>query len=302
MHCVQNADIFKFRRVKFGHVRWGIFDSGKSAVATSPLLISSRLLISRPYHRPASNISVPALTVEGDMLWGGAFFSHFGHFITETLPALVYLAPLLSKYRELNAIFLRPPIEDGEWLLPHVSWFLEKLSIDPSRLLILDQDARVSCLRFPKLPFQAGGAYTRDLPSALDEMGLAPSRGSKERIWISRDNIGRSRIKNIEQIEEEVHRAGLTILAPEKLGLAEQIDRMCSAELLAGENGSGLHWSLYSPFARKIVSLGWKLSLQERICSVRGQELSLIRTPILGPFKSRRQSVPVSQFARAIAQ
>ena len=76
--------------------------------------------------------------------------------------------------------------------------------------------------------------------------------GSRPMMWMSRSQFidesgGRRRLVNRAEVDATAAAAGLEVISPERLPLAEVLSRLAPGGLVAGEDGSALHNSLVMP-------------------------------------------------------
>jgi capsular polysaccharide biosynthesis protein len=287
------------QKLHFGYVAAGVFDAERRALPIAPLFTSTDSVF--PVARPP--VAAPSATISGTCLWGGVAFDAFGHWLTETFPYLARMQPLLAAHPEAEVLMIRrigpAPLA---WGALHRS-FADRIGLDLSRIRVVMQDTRVERLILPPDPFGRANHYTPDTIASLDAAGFAPAAGNGRSLFLSRRRLsaGNDRTPNIAEVEAEFAAQGYDILYPEQLTLDEQLKQIVGARHIAGENGSALHWALYSPHIRSVISLGWKLKLQAGICAARGQTCLTGRRPLIGPLLGRRQSVPLNVIRRAIA-
>jgi capsular polysaccharide biosynthesis protein len=230
--------------------------------------------------------------LQGRHIWAGMIYGDFGHFMTETLPRLLSIRADLDATPQIRiAGFAAPGVTRTS--LAGLQWFLDLVGIDPSRIDMVIQDTRLPHLTVPPPPFTGRYAYDRAILSLIERHRLCAPTASGERIFVSRSGLGKpsTRVQNIAEIEALYSRHGYSILYPEQLSPADQVARITACAVLAGENGSALHWSLYSSHIRQVQSIGWSLALQRGICRIRGQDYVALRNPWIGAVQGRAQSV-----------
>lgn len=285
--------------LKFGYVATGLFAADGRALALPPLFTSTDSVFPVT-RRPAAG--APTLRLEGLHLWGGAAFDAFGHWLTETFPFLAALRPLMDRHPEAPILMvLRPGNTLPVWGPLHRA-FADRLGLSLDRLRVVTEDALVERFILPEDPFGRANRYAPSTVQALDGLGFAPPEPSGRALFLSRRQLSarNDRTPNIAEVEAAFAARGYEILHPETMTLEDQMYTLLGARHLAGENGSALHWSLYSPHVRSVLSLGWRLKLQEGICAARGQALRTVQHPVFGRFMGRRQSIPLTAVARAV--
>lgn len=283
----------------FNIQRFWAEDGRGQPVSLGPLMISSRAhyaLSRRPSRLPA-----PEAALDGGHVWAGMIYGHFGHFITETLPRLLSVRATLDAWPGARLLGFAPH-GVTETRLGAMTWFLDRIGIDPARIDVVTAPTRIADLTVPPPPFLGRYTYAPAVARLINDAGLSAPTPSGERLFLSRGQMetSRSRVTNIAEVEALFAEGGYTILHPETLDLPQQIARITAAEVLAGENGSALHWSLYSRSTRLVQSLGWSLALQRGICTLRDQRYEVLRDPWTGWAQGRSQTVPARVVRRAL--
>jgi capsular polysaccharide biosynthesis protein len=283
----------------FGHVAAGAFTAEGKALPLPPLFTSTDSIFPHAL-RPKA---MPRLRLGGLHLWGGVGFDIFGHWLTETFPLLVTLRPLFERHPEAPILMVtRPGAPPPVWGALHRT-FAGWIGLDLNRIRVIEEDAVVEELALGPDPFGRRNHYRPETLTALDALGLAPPDDTGAALFLSRRKLSErnNRTPNIEAVEERFRDLGYEILHPETLTLPEQMRRLLGARHLAGENGSALHWSLYSPHVASVLCLGWNLKLQEGICKARGQSYVSVRS-WGGRLRGRKQVVPLAAIDRAMVQ
>jgi len=201
--------------------------------------------------------AAPAPTIQqylpGTYIYGGCLFSHFGHFIWESLSRLhairqcdtwpiLFLSPN-DKVFHVQKIFFKTLGIRNEIHLVKVPTAVKKLiysppgsAIDP--LFITDEQLEaMACLTFPR-------------------------EESRTKIWLSRSRVNSGKIVNEEGIEAELEKIGYRIIHPESLPLREQVRLLSTSDIVAGFDGSQFFSFL---FARRIRGQFFIFNRREQI-------------------------------------
>jgi len=178
----------------------------------------------------------------------GHAFTHFGHFVVETIPALYWTRhvgddmPLLfhSFDHEGRNVFAETP---------HGAECLSLLGIAPGRVVIADSDVEVEELLLPPRPYdiKRGPRYDfRDIYRMLRE-AARQSQPHGLRIYLSRRRLNRrmQRLSNEAAVERRLERRGFAVLHPQQMSFSDQINAVATAEIVAGIDGSALHLSAF---------------------------------------------------------
>lgn len=191
----------------------------------------------------------------GTYIFGGCLFSHFGHFIWESLSRLhairqcnnypiLFISPN-DKVFNVQKMFLKTIGVKNDILLVKVPTSVKNLiyslpgsSINPLFITDEQRDA-MSCLNFQK-----------------------ENNGVK--IWLSRSMINSGKIVNERYIEEELEKIGYKIIHPETLPLREQVRLVSTSSIVAGFDGSQFFSFL---FANAIRSKFFIFNRREKIAA-----------------------------------
>ena len=107
------------------------------------------------------------------------------------------------------------------------------------------------------------GNYKKEIIKSVSEefLNLSPKPNNKKTykyIWISRQNTGKRKIENFDEIEKILNKYSFTILQFENLSFSEQIRIVNNCEILGGVHGAGLVNMLFLNKKAKIIELRGK--------------------------------------------
>lgn len=219
--------------------------------------------------------------LEGSWLYGGTWFGHFGHFLTETI----------------TTMWSQEPVQG---VICHPFWFgRERVAYQLSATRLLGfqrrpsvmgrQRVRVERLLVPDRPY-VPNAYV--LPEGLrvwDRLREAALRRvpapGHELVYLSRtahnDPPRRSR-PNDAAVDEMAVGLGFHVVHPEQLTFPEQVALASGARVLAGPSGSALHLSVFAGPDTAVLELAdardWShpVRTQQILCRARGQRLAWV--------------------------
>ncbi|MDO5613791.1 MAG: glycosyltransferase 61 family protein [Paracoccus sp. (in: a-proteobacteria)] len=174
---------------------------------------------------------------EGEAIYAGVFFHHFGHFLIESMARLWY-----AKDRpDLPVVW----IGVDSW--PHQptirQWQRDMLDIlgirNPLRVLIAPE-------RFKQLHVPGPGYRYADWCHPQQAAFLAaydgPPQEPGRRLWLSRNGVHNDvGLANSDIVERRLADDGWIVARPETFPLREQLDMLSRAETIAGEEGSAFH-------------------------------------------------------------
>ncbi|MEZ5832012.1 MAG: glycosyltransferase family 61 protein [Dongiaceae bacterium] len=181
----------------------------------------------------------------------GHAFTHFGHFLLETVSALYWV-----RHVEPDVSLVFHPFEEGGANVfaqqSHGIDCLKLLGIAPERVVMATADLAVDELLLPPRAYdmRSGPHYDfGDVYRSLRESALLSSSAPQaRRIYLSRRWLRRrerGRLSNEAAIERRMRQRGFSVLHPERMSFAEQIRAAASADILAGVDGSALHLSAF---------------------------------------------------------
>ncbi len=193
-------------------------------------------------------------------LYLGHAFTHFGHFLIETVPAFYW-----TQYVDPDvALLFHPFDENGRNVFTdflHGRECLALLGVPPDRIVMATADLEVEELLLPPRHYNMRAGPRYDFREVYRTLAAAvrPSRTEPgaTRIYLSRRLLPKPRLRRVlneAALERQVARRGFTILHPQRMSLAEQINAVSAADLVAGIDGSALHLSAFMrPGSRMLV-------------------------------------------------
>lgn len=180
---------------------------------------------------------------------------HYGHWILEYLPMLLYL----SVYEEATGrepdvvVDNNPP----DWMLEH----LEILGYHDDRIVEWNNGfAEVERL---VLPFSGRFGYSPSVirMSPVEYLWLrdrfleavdGTDTSADERFYISRQGTDRRHVTNFDEIKPVLDDFDIEVVRPETLSIEEQIRKFSRGGLFVGPSGSGLHNTLFAKNAKTV--------------------------------------------------
>lgn len=237
--------------------------------------------------------------LSGTWLYGGTWFNHFGHFLTETLTSLW-------------------PREAVDGVVFHQFWFggevhdyqreaLRLLGRSQRPVVVGTERVRVERLLVPDRAYLPNGyaapealavfdrlrdAAVQELSEAGAAAGRAPAVGTHDRVFLSRtahhDKLAaagtpsRRSVANEAAVDELAARLGFHVVAAEQLSLSEQVALAAGASVLSGPSGSALHLSVFAGPDATVIELAdrrdWSKPVltQQILCHARGQRLGFV--------------------------
>lgn len=186
----------------------------------------------RPPHQPANPVHL-----QGEAIFGGYLFDHYGHFILESLSRLWFI----KHYPSLPIVWI---VADGDARLK--PWQQDILALLGVRnpVHIAAAATEVERLIVPDDGFMIQTRFTQQQRDCLAVWPAAePIVGQK--IWVSRSKLSAGRYLNDRLLETYLERAGWTVYHPQDHALADQLKTFASAQRIAGVAGSALHTLIF---------------------------------------------------------
>ena len=214
---------------------------------------------------PKSLATVQGLKVERRIkraLYLGHAFTHFGHFLIETVPALWWARQVDDDV----ALIFHPFDEAGRNVFAetaHGRDCLALLGLAPDRIVMATQDLAVEELLLPPRHYdmRTGPRYDfreiyRTLAAAAQRIAADEPRSRAGIYLLSRRLLKRRlrRLSNDAAVERRLARRGFAVVHPQHMSLVEQINAAGAADVVAGVDGSALHLSAFMrPGSRMLV-------------------------------------------------
>ncbi len=173
-----------------------------------------------------------------EVIYGGMFFSQWGHFITETLQRLWY-----TKLCHLPIVWAGKGMfyADGIFFMPQHEALFAKLGIKNTHIF-LDKPTQFAKVHFPEPGFEL-----EHYAHAEYKHFLACHEGQVQKgkfVYVSRAHFGEC--VNERALEEMLRQRGWQIVYPEKLSLDAQLDVLTTAQVCLMMAGSAQHSLLFT--------------------------------------------------------
>ena len=251
--------------------------------------------------RPVDPVSIPWMhktvepTVMDTAIYGGHFFTMWGHFLYETLGTaalaldLPHVPVIFTSFgHDPSSIAVQRDWSARQALLSAAGW-------GDRPLMLQDGATRFSRLLVPErlsvyaAPYGSRGV-SQEMATVYDRVRKAFATGVKSsRKLVARRPAGFHRAHPEEEVLYELlEREDFTIIDGANLPLAEQVEAFAGASLLVGFTGSNLHNSVFCHQGTRVLELGdirSYESIHEKrnrnqidICAVLNQEHLFIET------------------------
>lgn len=247
-----------------------------------------------------------AANIDSCCLFTGAGFDIYGHWLGDYIPRLVSARRFVEDKAVTFAMRPRASWAQAmiELLMPgQLDRFLpEAQGLYRVRRLLVPSSVRYENSIEPKRARECWNTFAQCFGSTQ-----GPERLPR-RMFVSRQGWRRTRkfsrmLPNIEEIENCFEAAGFEIVSPEAFSLAEQKQLFANAAVVAGEDGSGLHNTIFSPPGTVVVVItsGRLNTLHAEIAGALGHRIVYVGPP--GPHRPKAEPgiVPLGEINRVIA-
>jgi hypothetical protein len=193
-----------------------------------------------------------AKRLNGEFLFGGIIFAHFGHLLVETFSRLWAFFE-----SDLPILFIDAPHSNNQlfWRL------VDTMNFPRNRIVLVSESATVSKLHVTPPGFSIRRAI--DLNNVRYFERVSSMLGGEENtdprpVYLSRSKIGRDRRYHFGEIvlEKLIASRGVDIVHPQELTLTNQILLLKSRKNVFGFTGSAFHTLLFCKAKKNVVYLG----------------------------------------------
>lgn len=221
----------------------------------------------------------PSAVLPGRWLYGGHWMHHFGHFLLELV---TNLWPEPGDHPVSGIVLHRNFRSQGRGARPGPpkpkEWQREMLALagypDVELCVVRQQPVRVESLLVPVRPVVLKSWALPAAVTVWQRMGDAVgARGSDAKVFLSRSRFHaeqggdpkRVRVSADwdELLDQTFADAGFTVVHPEQLRFAEQIEIARGAEVLAGSSGSALHLAVFARPGTRVLEIGDERNVDE---------------------------------------
>lgn len=226
------------------------------------------------------------LAPESCYFYGGHIGSHFGHFITETLPRYWCNDEF---YKKFKILIHSGGNLDTLFTMPWVKGFFDMLGLQKENFIIFNRPTRIEKLIVAGTSFEENHFAHNVFANFCNTLGNIFSKKilDKRPVYLSRANFNSQlrSIKGEKEVEEILSKRDFNIIYPETLSLKEQMGLFSSERPTCGFIGSAFHNSIFcqSP-------LGISLCYDDEYSSnfylmdqINKANISYLLTPTLNP-------------------
>jgi Flp pilus assembly protein TadD len=185
--------------------------------------------------------------IQDEVVYGGVYFGHFGHFTLESMSRLWLVA------REPGAARVLFQNLNGYPREPHAREVFAALGLAEGRLLAPRHPVRLRSVRVPEQAFvlntRAFESHRQTFTTIGNLMGVQTGPETEQPLYLSRSALARHqrRIINEPVLEEMLERNGFRVFHPERHSLRRQLEVLHRHKYLFGPWGSAFRPALFSP-------------------------------------------------------
>ena len=165
--------------------------------------------------------------------WGGYLFSHYGHFLMESL----------TRYYAIKESNIKILYFTASNVVPSFVLEIFKILNIENRIVFVDFNSLVKIDKFyiAEASYRISDYYTQDFFDSLQVYDTSNSKYLQKKIWISRSTLKKRYILGEKKLEEILTKKGWMIVHPELLCIEEQLSIFTSADHISGFIGSAFH-------------------------------------------------------------
>ena len=240
--------------------KWGIYDRAGTAIEAAVNFRGPR----RAPIKQSLLAEIPqkmGVLSDEHFAYLGAFFGHFGHFVTTTLSRFWYIQQAPER-RTLK--FLFHPMVGAEWLFArsHVGQILGALDLGRDNFVHFRQPMLIRGLvTLPSPSFEeqhfAHAAFATCARAIGERILNSTPSPSDVPVYFSKTRLQRGLrgFANELQVEDELSRHGVRVVYPEEHPFDVQLRILAQHSRVIGSVGSALHTAVFLPSGKRIVGL-----------------------------------------------
>ncbi|MEG1848761.1 MAG: glycosyltransferase 61 family protein [Lachnospiraceae bacterium] len=189
-------------------------------------------------------------TSDETVVWFGAFYAHWGHFLTEMVARCWYFQHMQENINTIKVAYISKPNSAGQSMHGNYLEFLELLGINKENIIEVVEPTRFKQVIVPELSCRGGGYYTKEYIEIFDTISAhvkeQPSNNSKlyftrlKSKYLRGTELGEKSIKHLFQKNQ------YKVIAPEHCSLREQIAYIKNCDDMVVMSGTLPHNILFA--------------------------------------------------------
>lgn len=271
---------------------------------TEPMLMPlywRNRIFENSFSNPEAEVNLPIREIEETCIcaigWG---FEIYGHFLIEMLPRILTAIKLLKQEGIAPKVLIRS--DSPKWMKSIIGKYL----LTESSIITFDPKAERIKLKngvYPTYPYYAHGFHpeVKGLIESIEGLpGHAPVKTGD--YFVSRASMPFSKTRRTctnEVLLEDIakNEFGMSVITPESMTWAEQVNVFRSAKSVVGLSGSALHTSIFSNEDFLIGVVGLVNPVQTHIAALRQHRMAY---QVAGFNINPKYEVPADQFRKML--
>lgn len=188
------------------------------------------------------------LYINEEVIFGGVAFSHFGHFLIETLSRLWWV--IKNKEFSKKIVFIKNRDFDENKFIK----LLLLCGLKKENIIFLEQATRFKLVIIPDQSLIFFNYYTDEFLTPYNEILKNIKPSVYEKIYLSRTKFEKKDHINEIYFENFYRSLGYKIVYPEKLDIAEQISLVSGADEIVSTMGTISHLAIFCKPNAKLVT------------------------------------------------
>lgn len=186
--------------------------------------------------------------VDEDVVFGGVAYSHFGHFLVETLNRLWWVVE--NKLFDKKVVFVKEKKFDASFLT-----LVELVGIKKENIIYLDKATKFKTIQVPDQSLYYYNYFYKEYVYPYQAIMENVTPGKDRKIYLSRTQFKKKDIINEEYFEDFYRNLDYKIVYPEQIDIREQISIISGANEIVSTIGSVSHLLLFAKKNTKVVTL-----------------------------------------------
>jgi hypothetical protein len=175
--------------------------------------------------------------IKETVVYGGRYFPHYGHFITETLSRMWYFVE--NPDCEYKVVFIGNGNE-----VQFIDFFL-MLGLREENIMLLKEPTCFDTIIIPDQSMFLNSGYTGKAMTVYNAIRDSVTPAGYEKVYLTRSKLIPKQIVNEEYYEEYFRLQGYEVIAPEELSAREKVAVMAGAKEIATSSGTIHHQILF---------------------------------------------------------
>ena len=188
-----------------------------------------------------------------EIVFGGIFLPHFGHFLVECLSRLWCFAN--DSVTSFDTSEIRIAVCAPDKIQRFMIELLSLLGIDERRFVFVDRIMKFKKIYIPDQSFYTFSGYSSGFISIYDKIKqqIIPKRF--EKIFLTRSKFNKGDSINESFLDNFFENNGFEIIAPEEYSVEEQIAFIAGAKVIACTEGTLSHLALFANVGSTLIIL-----------------------------------------------